>query len=494
MTSATHEVAILLLLVLGGTSLAWFLGFRNAVLLATVGFALSILMRTSIFLIFHFFDIAISSRLAWGAASLVAFLLAALFARRHQIFWMALLLAAGLGVIAFLTKYLLNIGERFHEDSVQIIGNSILVFSSDGMSSEIKRGLAYPLMLALGQEDHIFSSFTPLVFLNLLILSIWTGMRITRRIVEPRVYLLIAMFLVAVSATSPMVRTLVFYINSHTMVALGAALVISGLILSVHSVRLEPQTFAVIATGSILASWARYEGAIVILLALLPFISSELIRTRLQRVNLFAVAISPAVAWLIWSIAAGADFRVLSMVTISGPALWAILGIIAIPLGLWVTPPLDKLRRHTPSIVGIPLAIFVMFIFEQKLTSTSLPAQIRNIFFGLGGWGFVAPAFLLLLVLFGYAHASREYRKLIGMLALAIPAAFFIKFLDGQAMGRQGFNDSINRSWAHWLPLFWLIASVGMARIWPWGQRGTQGMTSLSSRSRVRGRAKNERS
>lgn len=454
------ESPYLLVLAVGGVSLAWLVGLRHPIILAVTGFALSVIVRTALYLLVILTPLPLTSRDLWIVLSALATVSALVLARTSRLFWLGLAAGVGLASIAFITKNLMNIGERFHEDSVAIIASSLVVFSEDEPSPAIKSGLAFPLMLSSGPAGELFTSFTPLVFVNLATIVVWTGWRLTKKLLSPSAFVILATLMLAVSWSTPMVRAQMFYINAHVLAALGIALIVAGFLMSVNTLTLGPPWSTMVLIGGVLASWARFEGMAIVLMALLPLIASPLISSRTHRLTVVISTTLPVASWAIWVSAVGGEVPL-----IETRNAWIIPLLVLAGATLWILPQLDSLRRHTVTIGFIALAtIAVVFIGQNAVL---LPLQVRNIFVGLGGWGFVAPAFLLLLVLIGLNNTTREYRHLLGMVAVAIVGAFVIKMLDGGGLGRQGFNDSINRSWTHWLPIFWLTATVGVAQLWP---------------------------
>ena len=459
MTWNPVEIIYLAILAIGGVSFAWFVGLRHPVLIAVSGFALSVILRTILYFAAARTPLPFASRDVWIAMSATAILITLVVAAKDYRYWVGVGVASLLAAIAFITKNVLGVGERFHEDSVAIIASSLLVFAADEPSAAVKSGLAFPLMLASGPSGEIFTSFTPLVFLNLVTIVVWTGWRLTRKLLPPSAFLALALLMLAVSWSTPMVRTQMFYINAHVLAALGIALVVAGFLMSVNTLTVGPPWVTMVFIGGILASWARFEGMVITLLALLPFIASPLIRSWQQRTIVIAATTCPGVSWAWWVWVVDGEIPLLEAQT-----AWLIPLIVLAGSALWLVPPLDSLRRQT-AVIGFLATAAITAVFVSQNVGLA-PAQARNIFVGLGGWGFVAPAFLLLLVLIGVKYTTREYRHLLGMVAVAIVGAFAIKYLDQGGLGRQGFNDSINRSWTHWLSIFWLTATVGIAQLW----------------------------
>lgn len=458
MAEALYEVVLTFLLSLSGVALAWIAGLRQPTLLAATGLALIVILRVATFLVATTFSAVGDSRALWLVLLSAAMIVGVALAKLTKGFWLGASISWIISLIAISVKYGFGVGERFHEDSVQIIANSVLVFETGQVSSDIKRGLALPLMLNLGADGVIFSSFIPLVFGHLLLLAFWFGYQLLKSHVSLPTLLGVGLLLALVSISTPMIRVLAFYINSHTMVALGVGLVTVATLQLVSSLTVDRDVFLLVHIGGMLIAWSRFEGVAIFLLAAVPLLTLFSKPSQTERIHLWLAIQTPVWAWFIWASMSSATLPFIEIHL----AFWVPLAVTVLT-GLVLSPAVDRFRHLVPVIALTGLAVLVPIFIAHSLGN--VPNQLRNLVLGLGGWGFVAPAFLLLLFLIGLQRRTRHYRTLLLSVALAIFGTIAIKYLDQSGIGRQGFNDSINRAWSHWLVLWWWVPALGLAEL-----------------------------
>lgn len=439
--------------------MAWIAGLRQPALLAATGLAMAVLLRVTSFLIATIIsDGFFESKVLWVVLLTAAIVAGVVRAKLTREFWLGVFSSWLISLTALGLKFGFGVGERFHEDSVQIIANSLLVFDTGEISSDIKRGLALPLMLNLGADGAIFSSFVPLIFGHLLFLVLWFGHQLLKDHVSTHKFWAISLILALVSLSTPMIRVLAFYINSHTMVALGIGLVTVATLQVVRSLRVDRNALLLVHIGGMLIVWSRFEGLAIFLLTALPLLSLLSKPSQNDRIRVWFAIHTPVWAWFVWAFMSSATLPFFEI----NQLFWVPLAVTLIT-GLTLLPPVDRFRHFVPAIALTGLAAFVAIFIAQNLGN--VPNELRNLVLGLGGWGFVAPAFLLLLFLIGLQRRTRQYRTLLLSVALAILGTVAIKYLDQSGLGRQGFNDSINRAWSHWLVLWWWLPALGLAEL-----------------------------
>lgn len=461
--NALYEAGLTLLISLSGVSLAWVFGLRHPALLAVVGFSSTIILRTATFLSLAIFPSFVDSQLVWVGLSMAAVIFGVVLAKFTRNFWLAVATSWAIGLAAVAAKFGLGIGERHHEDSVQIVANSLLIFAEDEVATRVKRGLAMPLMLNLGLDGTIFASFTPMVFGHLLLLVVWFGKKLLKPHGTGPLMLVIIVLLGLVSVSTPMIRALVFYLNSHTMVALGVSLILMSNLEAVRSLTIGRKSSLLVLVGGLLITWSRFEGFAIFLLVVAPMLTFVGLNRRRDKIRLWFAIQIPLWGWYLWAVLSSTS------IPIFGHSL---LFIVPLVLGgltaLVLLPVVDRYRHFLLPVFILSLATFVVIYVWGR--TGNIEAQLRNLVLGAGGWGFVAPAFLMLLILIGLQGRSRQYRALLGSVTIAILGTIAIKALDSGGgslggLGQQGFNDSINRAWSHWLALWWWVPALGLAEL-----------------------------
>ena len=459
MTEELWEVLLLASIAFASPLLGKLAGFAQPLSRLLVGFVFLIGLWALVFWSISILSIpSVSTGLLFLAMSglVVVMLLPKEWANRD--YWKAVLLGVAFGVVAFVSKHLLRIGERFHEDSIYIVWHALTDFSFFEMSDNVKRGFLYPLLLSMGFGDSLFISLTPLVFIFLVALTLAVARDLTRDLVSLNQFTVLAGVLAVLAGSIPIVQIMVFYLNSHTLIALGVGFIVAGVLFSQRGYTIDRQVIALLLIGGLVTTWSRYEGFLIALLMLLPFLALVEARSRHDRAVVFAVVLAPAVWWAMWSSRSGLPFDFFPRFT-----EWALVAAFAIALALVLLPALDRFRG-----ILIPVGIFVVTAMAGVLVwldYNKVPDQIMNIFMGLGGWGFAAPGFLLVLFLVGIRLRSRTYRLLLVWVFLAIIGTIALKLLDGTSLGRRGFNDSMNRAWMHWFVPFSVTVLRGVSEM-----------------------------
>ena len=461
---ALYEMLIIAIMGLSGISLGLLAGLRSVLLLIPFALAASVAMRVTSALALWSFSLNELSLEVWAALSAATAITAAM---RWWRFWrlaftaLAMWVIAGLASIA--SKYGVGVGEMQHTDSANQFAVSLLVIQSDtpdlsALASSPKLGIAFPLMLALGPGGRIFSAFPFLVFLATASLVLWLSLRVTKPMSRASVYWslgIIAIF----SLTVPMVRIAAFYVNSHTLMGLGVALLTTGVFLAVRSTSARPEHGWLIAVGALLAVTTRIEGIILVAVILLIFASQIQPSTKSRLVlGIGALIAGGGLSW--WT--GALDSPVIDQFGLH----WWWLPILTFVGTVVVTsPPIDRIRRFLP----IALVALLVFLLSAEVWKSARPlatatAQVPNLIFGEGGWASAAIAFSVLTLVTAGAHLSRDYRWFLGISWLGIGAILFSKTIDG-SFGRESFYDSVNRMVLHIAPLIIVASVVGLTEL-----------------------------
>lgn len=463
------EALALIAIGLSGVGLGIVFGWRHPLLLASLAILVSTSIRVvtalGVWSLGGFSWLTESWWVASGAAAVVGGVVGLRRARGEYL--QSLGLFAVFGAVSILVKYVFQIGERHHRDSSSTVETALLVFQNELdpalWDPSEKRGLSYPLMLALGPDPRMLSIVTPLIFLSLLALSWWVAREFMRRRVPPRWQIAAGIIVLGFSLTVPIFRVALTYLNSHTLMALAVLAMAGAYLLAERDGRVTPATAAMMVLGSLVGSTARVEGIVFVAVVLALIISGRSVTTRHGRIGVFAaVAISgTSLAW--WLSLIGSDVP-----DQFGVPLW-VVALATVAVGaVVVTPLLDRMRWvFFPLAAAIIAAVIIRVAVSADNPLTPFMSQFNNVVRGYGGWGVAALALAASLVLVGWRARSVEYRKLAALLVVLIFSALFAKLFDGGGFGggfgRDSFYDSANRMWLHTLGVAMVAMVMGYA-------------------------------
>lgn len=466
MNALTYEFLVVILLSLSGVSLSYLLGVRQIIPLAMAGLT----AVTSLYTLIAFG--------AWGAGnnsyideislglSVISIGLALWFGRGYlKILAYAAGLLSGLGAISLVFKYLIPIGERHHSDSAGIISNALIVIQRESddlfrLAETPKRGVALSVMLATGPDGRLLSAFVPMVFLSTLVAIVWIGWRLSSRFASKSTYVAVISVVAIFSLSVPMFRASMFYINGHTLLALGVALMLAGVInVRIDGVFNQPSS-ALVLIGALTTVTARIEGLIftgVMLAALLHAVRPVDITERVRLGVVFA-ATGGVFTWWLVAIKSplfesfGVPAWLIAAVTIAGSVTIAL-------------PQIDRLRRWAyPVVFALGVVLLVREAWQTGNLLNPALSQVPNLVFGEGGWATAALMTLGSLVVLGWRSQTADYRFLVGLSILLVAVVLFSKTLDG-GFGRPGFGDSVNRMWLQVLPVITVTTLVGYSHL-----------------------------
>jgi hypothetical protein len=170
------ELLVLALIAVGGVSGAWLLGARNTWLAIPVGIGLVVLVRNLSFATLNLVNLRPFASITFFVLLAAIALLAAWRARVGL--WRPISLSLGFVVASVLTTRWLGFLGTSHGDSLWILSFSHLIENNGSMEilnghTSIKRGFAYPLLLALGPNQQFLSALTPYIFAALACSAIW---------------------------------------------------------------------------------------------------------------------------------------------------------------------------------------------------------------------------------------------------------------------------------------------------------------------------------
>jgi len=254
----------------------------------------------------------------------------------------------------------------------------------------------------------------------------------------------------------------VFYVNGHTLTAVGLLVTTGITVLAVKRGGFERSEFWVLLLAIFTAAATRPEAIAIIALVVAPLIS----RRWISRLQVGLIVSAASVSLSIWL----STYH--SYIINETQLPWFVFSAIFIALG-WL-PALrifDWLRFRLVPVALVSMV--VVFIAAEILFAESLAkgnqALWQNLFVGDGLWGWLVIALLAAVALAGYKDLSVEYKTLLTISASLILGSLIAKMLDGgqfgnPTLGRTGWSDSLNRMWIHYFGIFLVTALVGLVQ------------------------------
>lgn len=463
---AFTEALILGVMGVSGIGVGLLLGIRTWIPLAFAALAASTVLR--VWTAFSVWSLGKPewSFEVWLGASLVVTVIAFIVKRsflREAASATALFVLGSL--VALATKYLFDIGERHHSDSANVLSLAIVAIQGDmadldPISGNFKRGIAYPLMLALGPEGRILGSFTPLLYLSVLLVTGWLAWRLVGEKAGWKIFALISSAIAIYSLTVPMFRAAMFYLNGHTLMGLAIALLLAGIMVAREQHRFSELAMALVVLGGIVGATARIEGIVLVLVLLVALVDQQWWSDGIDRVRLFAALglIGLSLTWWLGSL----NSPVLDRFSLS---VGVMVGITILGAAIAASPLIDRARGWFLPSLGVALIGLLGYtVWQSNDPVGMLLAQWPNLGLGRGGWATAAHVFIGSAILLGLRRRTSDYRLLLGLAIMLIGSILFTKTFDG-GFGREGFYDSVNRMWLHVMPVILVSALVGYAEL-----------------------------
>ena len=466
MHPAFVEALVLGIIGISGVSIGLLLGIRQIAPLFVLALAASTVVRT--WSAFAMWSVGRPEWTleAWLVASVLVSVTAAASHWRH---WRPALASIGVFAVASLsalaTKYLFDIGERHHSDSASVFALSVVAIQGDIPTTEqiagsFKRGVTYPLMLALGPEGRILSAYTPLVYLSMLGAAVWLAWTLIGKHVSRRVFIGVVGVVAAFSLTVPMFRAAMFYINGHTLMALALTLLVAGFFLARQQQSFGPVPTAFTVLGGALGATSRIEGIVLVLVVVVALVGQSWWSSTSDRFRLFtALSLTGlSLSWWMSSLNSPALDRL-------GVSEWLLVPMSLVGAAIAASSWIDPIRQWLlPGLAAGLLLLLARVVWQSADPIGMVLAQWPNLGLGRGGWGTAAHVFIGSAVLLGLRRRSREYRWLLSLSVLIIGAILFSKTFDG-GFGREGFYDSVNRMWLHVMPVIITTTLVGYSEL-----------------------------
>lgn len=454
---------------MGITGVAWasLLGVRQPIPLAIAGFATSITIRVLTAFGVWSLGAAAWNLEAWLSVSVLGVALAAIFRWKE---WRSSLIAIGifgsLAIVALSTKYVFDIGEQEHSDSTSVLSISIFIIQGDYPDSSvladyIKRGIAYPLMLALGPEGRILGGLTPLVYLFTLLAVGWVAWRIVGERVGTKAFTIASLALLAFLISVPMIRMGMFYLNAHTLMGFGVTLMVVAVMVATISRETSPTVLALTTLGGVIGATARIEGIILVVFVAIAIVGLPLWDSVAKRIQLAASLGTIGLSFTWWQMSLGITVSEDFGLSNSLLMVLALVGAVAASL-----PLLDPVRPYLfPVSATVLFAWFGYLVFRGGDPLATLNGQIQNLVFGVGGWGTFALVFFASIVVLGLRYQPAEYRRVLLIALVLFVAVIFSKAASGGGFGRGNFADSVNRMYLHAMPTMVLALLIGYSSV-----------------------------
>lgn len=458
------EFAVLLLIALGGVAIAWQLGIRDFWLSVPAGLMISVVVRDVLFSLMYL----IHQR--WiGAFSFFGVLALGLVASAWQArggLYKNMLLGAALAILAVVSTRIIGFTGTPHGDSLWILSFAHLFDINGNINllsghTAIKRGFSYPLLLALGPSGQTLSGITPYIFGALGCLIIWSIRQLVGDAPKKRVLYSIAV-LAAITLTTVMPVRAIYYINGHTLTAIGMLAAAIASVVAIRDYHLSRENLLLICLGVFTATTSRIEGILLVALILLPLLSQHWIR-RSQIAWIITCGTFPLGMWL-------STYH--SYFIHASKLPWYVFMILLVLGGL--LPALkwfDWIRTRAVwiAIGGMGLVFIAAQIIFHKELRRGTQALYDNLIGGSGRWGWAFVGLALVIALGKLTKLTPEHKTLLLITVSLVLGSLIVKMLDGgqfghPTLGRPGWSDSLNRMWLQSFAIFVITGLVGLVQ------------------------------
>jgi len=330
-----------------------------------------------------------------------------------------------------------------------------------GGRTAIKRGFAYPTTLALGPEGSSLTGLTPLIYMALVLAIIWAIVSLSRSL-DAKQWAWILGPLALVLITTPILLRAIWYVNGHTLTALGVTLAATAVVLAVRDGTLTRLNLAVIMTGLALISTTRPEGVAFAALIAAPLISKRWI----SRWDVRWIVFSALGSFGLWMYLYDGYIPNLLRLYDERFPIAMLIGSFLVGLKIF-----DWFRFRLVPLALIGMTAILGFVFATNFVSLTddVWAQIQNMFLGQGFWGGFFIAMVLCAAVLGLKKMDSNYRLLALISVLLVLGSIVAKLLDGglfgdPTLGRLGWTDSLNRMWLHSFGIFIITLVIGFAQ------------------------------
>ena len=189
--------------------------------------------------------------------------------RKDLVLAKGVLIFFGAVFFSWLLRYVVQVPERPGEDAVSVLLQSVLDMQAGYPPSDARRSLAYPLLLMMSPVGTILVTITALILVSVFVVSFWVFLEESRgdsslaRWVPPIVAGLVVV-------TVPIVWIALAYSNSHTLMALCVTSALAVVLEAIRRGSFGTAQGFLLALSALVGSLTRLEGAVLILIILLP--------------------------------------------------------------------------------------------------------------------------------------------------------------------------------------------------------------------------------
>lgn len=457
------RLAVLLLLGHGTLLLA---GVRNPNLLA--GLALPASGPFALFAVYSLDPIVVSSfwRTLLGVVALATAMIMIIIARHlHRLPTLPSLSRIAAILIVPTSLGFFSFPAMINPDSAQALAIADQLVGRGGVPQELKRGLLYPVFLAQGPEGFPVVEVTVVIVLSLAVathgLVQQFGLRPSSSWSESIFYGLVTLLLLS----TPIVQYLFIYINAHGLFALYVAVIVAAVGI-IRTTNYPNPGFLLLAIGGGSLALVRPEGFAIALGLMAVFLAARPLAGPSERLWYFVALAAPLVSAGVWFLTANSPQIPLSR---SNLASAVVLSLVLI--AVLASSRLDAFRPLIPRLVGCLIFLVILLAIggNPSVKFDAWSAQARNFFLGAGGWGISLVALMVLIVVVFSGRTSAFSRRLVGAICMSVAITISAKLFDGNfgGFGQMGFNDSLNRSYLHWLPIMVLALVRGFSDRYP---------------------------
>lgn len=459
------EITTLAIFMAAGFSISTLLGIKSLTQAMALGLALSVLWRTLSHTTLYLAGLAEYSQILWLVGSLVAIAAVGILRFRDRAIWLGLGASALAGFISALVTRGLGIRGIPHSDSLWIMTLSDLMQRAGdleivGGRTAIKRGFAYPLSLSLGPDGSILTGLTPLIYVALVLAIIWAVVSLAPKL-ELKQWLWILLPLGLVLLTAPIILRAIWYLNGHTLTALGVTLAVAAVVISVRDSELSRQNLVTVMAGLALISLTRPEGVAFAAVIAAPLIS----RRWISRWDVRLIAGSALMSFGIWMYVY--DGYIPNLIRLYDERFPIAMLVGSFLVGLKI---FDWFRFRLVPLAITGMTALLGFVIARSFAelSSDLLIQFKNMFLGAGFWGGFFIAAVVSLLLIGLKNQPESYQLLVTMSVMLVLGSLAAKLMDGglfgdPTLGREGWTDSLNRMWLHSFGIFVITLIVGYA-------------------------------
>ena len=444
-----------------GILLARAIGQKSTWASLTLGFLLSTVV---VVVLFHLTALFGATDTWWLASKIILLMLLATTAwitsqRADRAALNPLGIASAITAAAVIIRNLFHLDGRFRGPDQFMVGwiSSLAQSGHDpsllGGADYVKRGFAFPLLLAQGREGQLLLSITIVILILALISTFLLASSIGTRWNLIGISLGIA--LVILWLTAPIVWGMAFYVNGHALMALAVAILATQIVNKSPGISRTPSELVAICAAAFTIASTRPEGVALALILSLPLFLRPPLETHRQAAGRLVAILAAPIGFVLWFITA--DFLSLPPVLtglVSAGVILAVSGVFSV---LYLKPAWHHAFVFLAG--GIVLAVAVSQLVGSPPGTNTLSVFVRNTFLGAGWWGVVPWLFVGALILHALIKTDTRITALVNLTAFAVMFTIAVKVVDGLfTFGgipglSLGWFDSVNRAFFHLIAL-----------------------------------------